>query len=177
MQLVKTNKFIQISKSNIGTTLSDHCNGKMSGFAHHHKNFHAFANLQLAKSYDYLLLAQYFGNHLKNRPGFQKQFQALADKAWESAMNLIQHSSKRGVVHDFSVTPTPTNPIKTLELFELQALALALDIEKKMSIEAHLLHNQYTDRKVIKKTANGDVIEYDPEVCALSSRFSLQFIC
>lgn len=123
-----------------------------------------------------------------NRPGFQKQFQALADKAWENAIQLIQHMSKRGVAHSFSTyndfANTNIMDSPTLELYEVNALALALDVEKKLAIEAHTLHKQYMDRSEYKNKAQHTVSNYDPEVCVVEWRdcmsgkylFSISFL-
>lgn len=117
----------------------------------------AYANNHLQKSFDYLLLAANFGTHVKNRPGFEKQFRALSDTAWNHAIGLIKHITKRGEIHDFNKnTLTAAEKSKTFELDELNALALALDTEKNLAAEAHSLHERYSH-------ANHKN-HYDPEV-------------
>lgn len=88
-----------------------------------------------------------FGTFVKNRPGFEKQFRALSDTAWGNGINLIKHITKRGGQHDFytrrsSTVSTPQKRI--LELNEIQALALALDTEKSLALEAHGIHERYS---------------------------------
>lgn len=120
----------------------------------------AYANDHLQKSYDYLLLSANFGTHVKNRPGFEKQFRALSDTAWNHAIGLIKHITKRGGSHDFGSKPSSafdSQKRRTLELDELNALALALDTEKTLAAEAHSLHERYSH-------ANHKA-HYDPEVC------------
>lgn len=111
------------------------------------QHLQAYANDQLSQSFDYLLLAANFGNYVKNRPGFEKQFRELSDTAWERSINLIKHITKRGGVHDFYTRRTTTvarNNKRTLELDELSALAYALDVEKNLAVEAHSLHERYS---------------------------------
>jgi len=123
------------------------CNANFSGFSSGVQHLQAYANEQLLKSYDYLLLSANFGTYVKNRPGFEKQFRALSDAAWERSLNLIKHITKRGGQHDFytrrSVTVS-TPQKRVLELREIEALAFALDTEKSLSLEAHSLHERYS---------------------------------
>jgi len=135
------------------------CNATFSGFATHLNHLQAYANEHLSKSFDYLLLAANFGTHVKNRPGFEKQFRALSDAAWENSIKLIKHITKRGGSHDFYQKIKPsvsTSQKRILEVDELNALALALDTEKTLAIEAHGLHELYSHAN--KKA------HYDPEV-------------
>lgn len=118
----------------------------------------------MAKSYEYLLLATNFGSYVKNRPGFEKQFRALSDKSWENSINIIKHITKRGGTHDFrSRVPIlgknekVDGVEKVFELSELGSLAMALDTEKTLSMDAHRLHEKFSH-------AN-DKAHYDPEVC------------
>lgn len=141
-----------------------HCNATFSGFSSHLSSLQGYANDQLAKSYDYLLLATNFGSHVKNRPGFEKQFLALSNKAWENTIDLIKHITLRGGAHDFRArphlrnVPQPTAHKKVLELNELESLALALESEKLLSAEAHSLHEQYSRHHASHPG------QYDPEV-------------
>lgn len=123
------------------------CNANFSGFSSGVQHLQAYANEQLLKSFDYLLLSANFGTYVKNRPGFEKQFRGLSDTAWNRAIDLIKHITKRGGQHDFytrrsSTASTPQKRI--LELNEINALALALDTEKQLSQEAHGLHERYS---------------------------------
>jgi len=124
------------------------CNANFSGFAQNVQHLQAYANENIVKSYDYLLLAANFGTHVKNRPGFEKQFRALSDNAWANAIKMIKHITKRGGAHDFTArrdSPISTTQQKlTLELNEINALAFALDVEKTLAAEAHRLHERYS---------------------------------
>lgn len=123
------------------------CNANFSGFSTGVDHVQAYANEQLLKSYDYLLLAANFGTYVKNRPGFEKQFRALSDTAWERSIDLIKHITKRGGQHNFarrrSVTVS-TQGNRVSELNEIDALAFALDTEKSLALEAHSLHERYS---------------------------------
>lgn len=134
-----------------------HCNANYSGFSQNLPHLQDYANNFIQKSFDYLLLSANFGTHVKNRPGFEKQFRGLSDSAWNNAITLIKHITKRGGSHDFSKSSlSPSAKDKTLELDELNSLALALDVEKTLAAEAHSLHERYSH-------ANHKA-HYDPEV-------------
>lgn len=123
------------------------------------QHLQAYANDQISKSFDYLLLAANFGTYVKNRPGFEKQFHELSDTAWERAIDLIKHITKRGGAHDFYTRKTVTiakQPNRALELDELSALAYALDVEKALATEAHSLHERYSHANI--------KAHYDPEI-------------
>jgi len=123
------------------------CNANFSGFSSGVQHLQAYANEQLLKSFDYLLLSANFGTYVKNRPGFEKQFRGLSDTAWEHSINLIKHITKRGGQHDFYTrrSVTVSTPQKhVLELNEISALAYALDTEKSLATEAHSLHERYS---------------------------------
>lgn len=126
----------------------DNCNANYSGFSASVQHLQAYANEQLLKSFDYLLLSANFGTYVKNRPGFQKQFHGLSDTAWNRAIDLIKHITKRGGQHDFytrrSASVSTPSQRRILELSEINALALALDTEKSLATEAHGLHERYS---------------------------------
>lgn len=136
------------------------CNASYSGFAQNIQYLQSYANENIAKSFEYLLLSANFGTYVKNRPGFEKQFRQLSDNAWENAIKLIKHITKRGGAHDFTarkVTTVSKQLERTLELNEINALALALDTEKDLAVEAIRLHERYSH-------ANHKA-HYDAEVC------------
>lgn len=91
-----------------------------------------------------------FANYEKNRPGFEKLFRGLSDNKWHEAIELIQYITKRGGEMNFN---TLSNKVLeeaehtlTFELYELAAVAKALDIEKKMALDAHDIHGEATRR-------------------------------
>lgn len=104
-----------------------------------------------------MLLSANFGTYVKNRPGFEKTFRALSDKSWNNGIELIKHITKRGGTHDFSVNSSnKTEKKQILDLNEMHALALTLDYEKTLALEAHHIHEKYSH---VRHPA-----EYDPEV-------------
>lgn len=138
------------------------CNANYSGFAHSVRYLQAYANEQITKSYEYLLLSANFGNHVKNRPGFEKQFRELSDTAFHRGIGLIKHITKRGGSHDFTarqVTSISAQKKQVLELDELSSLAFALDTEKKLALEAHRLHERYSHDKQ-KASYDAEVAHY-----------------
>lgn len=124
----------------------NNCNAQFSGIINSVQHLQAYANEHIAKSYEYLLLAANFGNYVKNRPGFEKQFRELSDTALNRGINIIKHITKRGAAHDFKVDFKTTVSVtsRTLELNELSSLALALDTEKELASKAHNLHKHYS---------------------------------
>lgn len=124
----------------------DNCNAHFSGIVNSVQHLQAYANEQITKSYEYLLLAANFGNYVKNRPGFEKQFRELSDTAFNRGINLIKHITKRGGSHNFNTDfkSTISTQSRTLELNELKSLAFALDTEKELASKAHNLHKHYS---------------------------------
>lgn len=125
----------------------DNCNATFSGFQSGIEHLQAYANEQILKSYDYLLLASNFGTYVKNRPGFAKQFKGLSDSAFNRGIDLIKHMTKRGGEHNFFKTrrsQATTPQRRVLELNEISGMAFALDNEKQLALEAHALHERYS---------------------------------
>jgi len=133
------------------------CNAIFSGFPRNVGVLQRYANHQIEKSFEYLLLSANFGTYVKNRPGFEKQFRSLSDKSWNNGIELIKHITKRGGSHDFSISSAnKTEKKQILDLNEINALALTLDYEKTLSLEAHHIHERFSHAK------HRD--EYDPEI-------------
>jgi hypothetical protein len=132
------------------------CNALYGGFIKNVSMIQEYANEQIEKSFEYLLLAANFGTYVKNRPGFEKQFRGLSDRSWNSGIELIKHITKRGGAHDFAVNSLKTEKKHFLDLNEISALALTLDYEKTLATKAHRIHERYSH-------ANHPA-GYDPEV-------------
>lgn len=113
------------------------------------------------------MLSTNFGNYVKNRPGFEKVFRSLSDRAWNNAFSLIKEITKRGGAHDFAarISSNPIQQSKMLELSELNSLALALDVEKELAKEAHDIHQRYSH--ATHKS------HYDPEVWQTRFHFEI----
>lgn len=110
-------------------------------------------------------MAANFGNYVKNRPGFQKEFRALSDKAWNDGINLIKKIAQRGGTHDFSQYKIKQDQ-KTLDLNEVESMAYALDLEKRFATEAHNIHHTYSfnHNNIGANGLEGKTHHYDPEV-------------
>lgn len=105
-----------------------------------------YVNSQLIKSYEYLLLATHFNSYQKNRPGFQKLYQHLSDRAYEHAVNLMKQLNRRGATSNFKAVhdgaaAIPRQTLR-LEVDELHSLAMALDNEKQLSNGAIHVHTR-----------------------------------
>lgn len=138
------------------------CNATFPGFLGKIPNLQTYTNLNIQNSFDYLLLSTHFASYKVNRPGFAKQFRELSNNAWNHAIGLIKHITKRGGAHDFqktsittaihnnnietTTTRTPIKP-RTFEQTEIGALAMALDMEKTLAFEAHELHRTFSHVK------------------------------
>lgn len=95
-------------------------------------------------------MSTHFANYEKNRPGFEKLFRDLSDNKWHEAIELIQYISKRGGEMNFNElnedVRNEEEKERSFELYELAAVAKALDIEKKLALEAHGIHGEATRR-------------------------------
>lgn len=114
------------------------CSAKYSGFSHHLHHMQGYANVHLEKSFDYLLLGANFNQYKKDRPGFQKLFNGLSDRAWNNAIDLIKYITKRGGTHDFTVSKFCNFGVNP-EVNEIKSLGIALDIEKCLAKETDKL--------------------------------------
>jgi hypothetical protein len=115
------------------------CNATYGAYKHSELYLQRYANDFIIKSYDYLFLASNFGTYAKNRPGFEKIFRGLADKAWGNARDLIEFMTKRGGRHTFKEFDKTIVPM-TYRLNEIEAMGKALDIEKSLAKQSHDIH-------------------------------------
>ncbi|XP_019890481.1 uncharacterized protein LOC101898813 isoform X1 [Musca domestica] len=122
------------------------CNARMGGIDHIEPEVQAYVNSQLTKSYDYLLLATYFNNYQKNRPGFQKLYQGLSDRSFDDTIALIKKLTSRGGKVNFNTvheSPATVSKVRMqMEVDELHSLAMALDNEKTLSAGAMHVHTR-----------------------------------
>lgn len=70
---------------------------QFSSINHVQNDLQTFTNQQLDKSYDFLLLAFTFDKYDLDRPGFEKLYRKISDKAWEDTIALVKYQSKRGL--------------------------------------------------------------------------------
>lgn len=130
-----------------------------------------FTNQQLEKSYDFLLLSSIFDKYDMDRPGFEKLYRKISDKAWEDTQGLIKYRSKRGLpvelngnadsilksnaITDFGFKNM--NRTNLLNSDEMSSLKLALAYEKILATESHRIHKKISH-------AHGNEASYDPDV-------------
>ncbi|KAF7287531.1 hypothetical protein GWI33_005896 [Rhynchophorus ferrugineus] len=135
------------------------CNAKYGGIQELQPDLQRFANHLFFRSFDFLLMATHYGNYIKNRPGFEKLFRGLSDSLWSDGIETIKYITTRGgqmnlnnIAKDLQDEEL-TSP--SLELYEMQSIAKALDVEKKLALQAFDLH----------KSASGKKHEsHDPEI-------------
>lgn len=137
------------------TTNKDQCTALFSGFSHVEKDMHKYTKQMLVKSYDFLLLSSVFDQYSMDRPGFEKMYRKIADKAWEDTIGLIKYQSRRGAVVTLDEGKFVHNVSSLLTSNEPSSLKLALDYEKVLANEAHIMHK--------KISHTGESNHYDPD--------------
>ncbi|XP_049280087.1 soma ferritin [Anopheles funestus] len=115
------------------------------------------------KSFHFLFMSSAFNKHSLDRPGFEKLYRKISDKAWEDAIELIKYQSRRGGFGHLVQPSKGENYGKVLDVQELSSLQFALDYEKTMAKEAHAIHRKISHAH--SKAGNGgdDVYHYDPD--------------
>jgi len=109
----------------------------------------AYVNTHITRSFEYLLMSTHYSNYQKNREGFEKLFRDLSDDKWNSAIDLIKYIGKRGGSMNFSARKAAPNNTRDgdYELYEVESVAKALDIEKALALDAHSIHGEATRRR------------------------------
>ncbi|GLV31887.1 Ferritin 2 light chain homologue [Carabus blaptoides fortunei] len=143
------------------------CNARYGGIGTEQSGLGNYVNTQFMRSFDYLLMSTHFANYETNRAGFVKLYRKMSDAAWENGMNLIKYMSKRGATPtnfkligdankriSFDVSKSGEN---TYEMYELESLAKALDIQKEIARDAISIHKDAID----ESSAN-----HDPELAS-----------
>lgn len=94
-------------------------------------------------------MATHYANYEKNREGFGKLFRSLSDEKWHDAIELMKYIGKRGGEMNFRTRKAEANVTRQndFELYELESLSKALDIEKELAIDAHDIHGEATRRR------------------------------
>ncbi|XP_039970429.1 soma ferritin [Bactrocera neohumeralis] len=124
------------------------CHSRYGGIENVESTIQSYINLNLHKSYQYLLLSSFYNSYQKNRPGFNKLYRDLSDRSFDDAIDLIKHVTRRGGQVDFRAISQHPNSIAQsklkLEEDELHSLGIALDIEKTLTADAGHVHYQST---------------------------------
>ncbi|XP_053679362.1 soma ferritin [Anopheles nili] len=123
-----------------------------------------YASQLVDKSFHFLMMSSAFNKHSLDRPGFEKLYRKISDKAWEDAIDLIKYQSRRGSFGHLVQPSKGENYGKVLDVQELSSLQFALDYEKTMAKEAHAIHRKISHAHS-KAGSNGsdDVYYYDPD--------------
>ncbi|XP_055612381.1 uncharacterized protein LOC129758786 [Uranotaenia lowii] len=140
------------------TVSEDACTSVFSGFPHIQHDMNRFTKQMLVKSFDFLLLSSTFDVYSTDRPGFEKLYRKISDKAWEDTMDLIKYQSKRGasVTLDGDANDSTHQVDTLLQSNETSSLKLTLDYEKLLANATHHMH---------KKISHADSSKhYDPDV-------------
>lgn len=120
-----------------GSDKWDQCNSRYGGIDSVEYDFQSYANKHITHSFQYLLLSSHFGNYEKQRMGFSKLFRKLSDTAWNDGIEIIKYLAKRGGVMDFQNKRADDSLVDTqkdtYELYELESLAKALDIQVRVN--------------------------------------------
>lgn len=134
------------------------CNARYAAIDHLQPKMQDYIQLQMKKSYEYLLLATHFNSYQMNRPGFQKLYQSLSDRAFDDTIELIKQVARRGGFVDLSKPHANgvSNPPE-VHLSELESLARALDNEKQLTLGAIHVHTSATHGTTENR-------EHDPEM-------------
>nr|CAI5818989.1 unnamed protein product [Callosobruchus analis] len=144
------------------------CTAKYGAIDNLQSKLQRYVNHHFIRSFEYLLMATHFGNYEKNREGFEKLFRGLSDNKWHEAIELIKYITKRGGEMNFNELSEgirdEDKEEQDFELLELSSVAKALDIEKKLALEAFQIHED-ASRKM-----NGF---HDPEI---SSHVEHEFV-
>lgn len=144
----------------------DQFTAKFSSINHVKDDLQIFTNKQLNKSFDFLLLAFTFDKYDLDRPGFEKLYRKISDKAWEDTIALVKYQSKRGlsveldgVENEVSEQSNGKKVDKTslLDSNELSSLKYALGYEKDLANESHQIHKKISH-------AHDKGAAYDPDV-------------
>lgn len=141
----------------------DSCTSVFSGFPHVQTDLNKYTKQMLDKSFDFLILSSVFDTYSLDRPGFEKLYRKISDKAWEDTIGLIKYQSKRGSSVTLEKNTKNTAAIrditKLLQSDEPSSLKLALDYEKIMANEAHRMH-----KEISHATPHDSGKRYDPDV-------------
>lgn len=106
---------------------------------------------QIVASYTHLLFSVNFDIYTRDRPGFQKLYRGLSDKAWEKAIDLTKYYTTRGGQPNFNLPQNLTNvePLGEFEtsVDELKSFVEASKLEKALSARAYEIHAHFSSHK------------------------------
>lgn len=106
-----------------------------------------YVNDHIEQSMEYLLMSTHYANYEKSRAGFEKFFRELSDDKWNTAIDLIKYITKRGGEMRFVKDENEVEQNGVYELYELEAMAKSLDMEKTLAKKAQDIHSLATKRR------------------------------
>ncbi|KAB0790153.1 hypothetical protein PPYR_15518 [Photinus pyralis] len=125
------------------------CSAKYGAIQEVLPDLQQYVNSHITRNFEYMLMATHYGNYEKSRAGFEKLFMDLSDSKWEATIDLIKYITKRGgeMKFDNIKADTVNDENASYELYELNSLAKALDMEKELAERAHHIHGEATRRR------------------------------
>lgn len=126
-------------------------------------DFEEYTSQLADKSFYFLLMSSQFNKHDMDRPGFNKLYRQIADKAWEDTIDLIKYRSRRGAngyLKQLDQSTTSNHTSKLSAMKELSSLQTALDIEKILAKQAHTIHKKVSHDHSLKGV---EKMHYDPD--------------
>lgn len=167
---VKVTIFVLVTVAAVNAAVTDQscltnmkkCTARFSGYAYVTTDIADLTTQLLDQSYDFLFLSTAFNQHNKDRPGFEKLYRNIADKAWADAIALMKYQSKRGhraklnagykyANHELRSLADPTLAE------EHKSLKLAMEYEKLVAETTHAIHRK-------SSVAHQSPPQYDPDV-------------
>lgn len=125
-------------------------------------DFAEYTSQLVDKSFYFLIMSSEFDKYHMDRPGFQKLYRKMSDKAWEDAIDLMKYRSRRGVDGYLKQPDQPYDFAKKLSaMTELSSLQTAVEVEKSLATKAHLIHQKVSHDHFTKSGA--EKIHYDPD--------------
>lgn len=103
---------------------------------------------QITASYTHLLFSVNFDIYTRDRPGFQKLYRGLSDKAWDRALDLVKYYTLRGGIPVLDIASlTNVNSTYPTSVEEVRSLKEAIALEKDLSKKAFKIHSHFSSHK------------------------------
>lgn len=119
----------------------ENCHAQYGKAKSHMPRLNLYFVKHVARSFQYLLMSSHFGGYKMERDGFRKLYRKLSDTAWEDAMDLVKYITLRGEQLNATHFNEGNTYLKeNVTLTEMESLAIAVDIQKKLAVEAHEIY-------------------------------------
>lgn len=126
------------------------CNAKYGAIDQALVELQKYVTTHISRSFEYLMMSTHFANYEKNRVGFEQLFRKMSDSTWDDAIDLIKYISKRGGSMNFNQRSidkvNPGEETGNYEMYELESLAKAVDMQKQLAADAFHIHEEVTRR-------------------------------